>query len=39
MATTSWLFVIFGESQSAVLDLADWGSRSNRRKIYGKWDR
>ena len=23
MATTSWLFIVFGENQSAVLDLAD----------------
>jgi hypothetical protein len=28
MATISWLFVIFGESQLAVLDLADWIVRS-----------
>jgi hypothetical protein len=25
--TRSWLFVVFGESQSAVLDLADWIAR------------
>ncbi len=27
MATTSWLFIVFGENQSAVLDLADWIAR------------